>query len=152
MLQKNKRILALDLGDSWIGVAHTDLSQTIASPHTTWRNQKLITELEGYLKNNAVEKVIIGLPLACSNKHSEQTKKVIATKEMLEQKFSPIEFLFINERLSSKHAMTMIHFHDMPLKKKGAKSAQEHSISEHSLVASLLLQDYLNNTHHNNNN
>ena len=144
MENKNKRLLALDLGDSWVGVAHTDPSQTIASPHTTWRNQKLIAELELYLKNNSVEKIILGLPLACSNKHSEQTKKVIATKTMLEEKFPACEFIFINERLSSRHAMTMIHFHDMPLKKKGARSAQEHSISEHSLVASLLLQDYLN--------
>ena len=73
-----KRIIALDLGDAWIGVAQTDLLQILCKPHTTWKASELARSLREYLSLNPVEGVVVGVPYTFAGTQSEQTKKIYA--------------------------------------------------------------------------
>ena len=136
-----KRILALDLGDSWIGVANTDITQTIVTPLKIWKSNELFQELENYINKYFPEKIIIGLPITMNNKNSEQTNKVIKIKNEIEvylknninEKINKIEIIFLDERLSSTFAKNI-----------QIQNKSQHKNKEQSIAASIILQNYLN--------
>lgn len=132
------KLLSLDLGDKWIGSAISDALKITCKPYKTVRVEELDAFLAETLETEDIEKVIVGLPTTIKGKESEQTKKIIQEKEMLEKKFhtvdhKKIEWVLWDERLSSKRADE--------LKKKigGKKDKQE----QHSVAAAFILQSYL---------
>ena len=127
----NKKLLALDLGDSWVGVAVTDESKVFVFPKEAVKAKEIFIFLEKLLKNNEFDGIVLGLPITMKNKESAQTKKVIIFKEELEQKFSNIMIYFQDERLSSKFAGNIIR------NNKISKN------SEHSIAASIILENFL---------
>ena len=132
-----KRIVALDCGDSWIGVAHTDMTQTIVIPHTTWKTKNINQDLKDYLHNNPVECIVVGLPLALKNNHSQQTKKVIEFTDNLKLLFPQYAFHFQDERLSSQFAQNQKNFFNI-------KHTPEKS--EHAHAAAIILESFLQRT------
>jgi len=128
-----KRIVALDYGASWVGVAHTDPMQMFVQPYTTWKNFEFFKQLDEYLKKFDVEIIIIGYPITMKGKESEQTKIIIDIYEKIKNQYPTIKCILHDERLTSQHAQK--------IKKENNKSAH----SEHSVAASILLQSYLAN-------
>lgn len=135
------KVLALDLGDKWIGSAISDALGITCRPHKTVE----ITETENFLEKTIREEeigvVVIGKPTTFGGQESDQTKKIIKTAKKLETKINPkfdnkIKWVLWDERLSSKRAAT--------LKPKRAKNKEE-KIKSHSIAAAFILQSYLDN-------
>ena len=126
------KILALDLGDVWIGSALSDVLGLIATPHQTVKIDQLTSFLQKTLAEYQIQTVVIGLPRTMRGTESEQTKKVIAHKEALEKQFPDIEWVFWDERLTSKQAEGLTKSY----------SAQEKQRS-HARAAAFILQSYL---------
>lgn len=123
------KLLALDLGDQWVGVAITDASCILARPLTTTTLAELTSFLTDLFAHEAIEKVIVGYPKTLRGTESEQTKKIVLMKEQLAQDFPEKTWLLWDERLTSKHAQS--------LGKKGEK------LEIHAKAAALILENYL---------
>lgn len=126
------KILALDLGDAWTGTAMSDSLKIIATPYKTIRTEEIITFLRNLFSTEPIETVVIGYPRTMRGKESDQTKKVLAQKEIIESTFPDKKYILWDERLSSKHARS--------IQKKNAKTD---SNQEHSIAAAIILETYL---------
>lgn len=123
------KILALDLGDRWIGTALSDASRIIARPYKTVELENLVTFLTELFTKEKINTVIVGKPQTFRGTESEQTKKIIAQKENLELLFPACSWIFWEERLTSKHAKSM--------------TQQKQKDELHSVAAALILDSYL---------
>jgi putative holliday junction resolvase len=78
-----RRALGLDLGSKRIGVATSDLSDTIASPHSvvtrTRRSRDLLDEVARLVSDEEIEVVVVGLPIRLDGSHG--TAAEAATRE-----------------------------------------------------------------------
>lgn len=126
------KIMALDLGDAWVGVALTDPLQLFAKPYKTVATQDLKNALESIFAQEKISTVVVGYPKTMQGKESEQTKRIVATKEELEQQFSAYKWILWDERLSSKQASTI----------KKVKN-KEDKLEQHAIAAAIILQSYL---------
>ena len=107
--KKLKRYIALDIGRKKTGIAVTDTNRIIASPFTTIATNEIETFLKSYFLENQVEKVIVGLPKQMDNTASQSMKYVEPIFNRLKKVFKEIEFIYIDERFTSKLAFqTMI--------------------------------------------
>lgn len=123
------KIVALDLGDQWVGVAITDISRILARPHTTVTLADLEAFLTKLLAEEPISTIVVGYPQTLRGTESEQTKKVVTQKEVLEKKFNTVEWVLWDERLSSKQAQTV------------GKKGDKHHI--HAKAAAVILDAYL---------
>jgi putative Holliday junction resolvase len=129
------KILALDIGDQWTGVAISDALGMLTRPYTTVETEKLIAFLGPLCAQEKIKTVVIGYPVTMRGTMSEQTKKVESYKEKLEQEFPLLIFVFQDERLSSKQAT-------------GIKKAftKEEKLGTHARAAAFILTTYLERT------
>jgi len=127
-----EKIIALDLGDRWIGVAMSDPLGFFAKPFTTVQAYELDDFLAKTIEQHQIRTIVVGYPKTLRNTESEQTKKVIARANQLKEKFPTIEWVWWDERLTSKHAAS--------LKKEKTKEDKVHS---HAVAAAVILQNYL---------
>lgn len=133
-----KRIMCLDYGDVRIGIAFSDLLQTIASPYDTYTRKTLDQDIE-YFKELAlsqnVELVVIGLPFNMDGTSGERIEVTKQFGELLSKKLSlPIEY--VDERLSSVEAEDILAEAKVPaIKRKGLID---------KIAAGIILQTYLN--------
>jgi len=126
------KIIGLDVGDVWTGVAITDALGLFARPFTTVKAVDLIPFLQEHIQKEQIKKIIMGYPITMRGTQSEQTKKVLAIKETLEKTFPNILFILQDERLTSKQAAELGH----------ARSKQD-KIKSHARAAAFILSNYL---------
>ena len=129
--------LALDLGDKWIGSAISDGLGITCRPYETIEIENLDTFLQKTLHKELIDTIIIGIPLTMRGTQSEQTKKTIAKKEQIEEKFQSIDgrtitWILWDERLSTKRATAIM-----------GKRKKEDKQKDHNLAAAFILQSYL---------
>ena len=133
-----KRIMCLDFGDVRIGIAMSDLLQTIASPYDTYTRKSLEEDLN-YFKNLAisqsVEKVVIGLPYNMDGSAGERIEITKQFGSLLSKKLElPVEY--VDERLSSVEAEDILAEAKVPaIKRKGLID---------KIAAGIILESYLN--------
>jgi putative Holliday junction resolvase len=132
LARKLMRIVALDIGDVWTGIAMSDPLQMFAKPHRTSRTDELISTLKLLIAEYNIKTVVIGFPRTMRNTISEQTQKVLNYKDLLEKTFPEITWPLWDERLSSRQASSI----------KSPKNKQE-KIESHSLAAAVILDGYL---------
>ena len=126
------KIMALDLGDQWVGIALSDTTQTFARPYTTVTADELEAFLEKTLQEEQIGQIIVGHPITMKGGQSIQTQKVITTKERLEKEFKQVPFILWDERLSSQRAETL-----------GKKKGKEEKLRSHARAAAFILDSYL---------
>ena len=132
-----KKCLALDLGDAWTGIAISDALCIVARPYTTVATKEVETALAKILAQEAIDTIVVGYPKTMKGLESNQTKKVIAQKELLEKKFPTVTWLFWDERLSSKRA-------DAVRVAQGKKqTTKEDKLLGHARAAAFILDSYL---------
>ncbi len=132
-----KRYLALDIGRKRTGVAVTDTNRIIASALETVPTHELEAFLTSYLKQNEVEKIIIGMPVQLNNTPSESVKFIQPVINRLKKVFPEMEFFMVDERFTSKMAFqTMI---DAGIKKM---QRQDKSTVD-KISATLILQSFM---------
>lgn len=131
------RIMALDIGEAKVGIALSDPTKTLATPHKVIERSddaSFLSELKKEIDVNQVEKIIVGLPYNLNRSSSAQTKKVEELADYMKKNIDmPIEFL--DERLTTKLAETIMLEADLSRKKRKQKIDK--------LSAALILQTYL---------
>jgi len=130
------KILALDLGDRWVGSAISDAIGITCKPYKTVKAEELNSFIQKVLAEEEIKKIVIGCPFTLKGTESEQTKKIKHQKEELEKKFKNVEWILWDERLSSKRAEV--------LKGKSFKTKEE-KLKSHSIAAAFILQSHLDN-------
>lgn len=126
------KILALDIGDRWTGVAISDPLGILPRPYDTSKTSDLYTFLEKVITKENISTIIVGLPTTLRGTESEQTKKIISMTEALKIHFPTIEWKMWDERLTSKQAAGI----------KSAKTKEE-KLRSHAIAAAIFLSTYL---------
>jgi putative Holliday junction resolvase len=131
------RILAIDYGLKRTGIAVTDPLQIIATALTTIDSARIFTFLEDYMKQEAVELILIGDPKNLDGSPTDATPHVQRIIGILHRKFPEIPVLPIDERHTSVMASRALH--DMGLKK--SKRREKGMVDQ--VAAVMLLREYL---------
>lgn len=126
------KILALDLGDQWVGSAISDSSRMFARPYQTVAAAELEKFLKQTIDEELVDIVVVGYPKTMRGTKSLQTERVIKIKEQLEKKMPQIQWILWDERLTSKYAQQL-----------GATKTKEEKLKSHSRAAAFILDSYL---------
>ncbi len=129
--------LGLDLGTKTLGISKSN--GIIASFYKTLRHNEdynyLLDELAKIIKEEHIEKIVIGFPKNMDNSLSEMAKVVLDFKAKMEERFH-LEVILEDERLTSKISNDVLIDSDM-----SRKNRKKHV----DLVASVvILQSYLN--------
>lgn len=132
------RILALDYGKIRTGIAVTDELQLIASGLTTVETQELIPFLEKYLKEEIVERFVVGQPRQMDNSLSESEELIQGFLKKLMAVFPAIPVERQDERFTSKMAFQSMLDSGVKKKKRRDKALVD------EISATLILQAYLN--------
>jgi putative Holliday junction resolvase len=97
------RLMGLDLGTKTIGLALSDVERRLASPLDTIKRVKFSQDAQALLKRAAdfeVQALVFGLPL---NMDGTEGPRAQATRAFMRnlRKFTPVPFVFWDERLST---------------------------------------------------
>lgn len=126
------KIMALDLGDAWVGTALTDSLRFFSKPYKTVGAADLENFLQEIFNKEKISTVVVGYPKTMQGAESDQTRLVVATKEKLEAMFPAQQWVLWDERLSSKQARNL----------KNPKNKEE-KLQQHSIAAAIILESYL---------
>lgn len=136
-LQKNQRLLGLDLGDKTIGLALSDSMLMVASPYDTIRRTKFKADaraLMAVIDEYQVQGLVLGYPL---NMDGSEGPRCQATRQFatnfLSQRDTPI--LLWDERLSTKAVEGAMLEFDLSRAKRAQKIDKA--------AASFILQGFL---------
>lgn len=126
------KIVALDHGDQWTGIAISDALGLLARPLQTVATRDLMHAISQLIDKETISTFVIGLPKTMRGTESEQTKKVRTLLEQLKNHFASYEWVLWDERLTSKQA-----------EKIKPRKSKENKHEAHAVAAALILQSYL---------
>ncbi len=132
-----ERILGLDVGDKYIGVAVSDLLQFTAQGLTTIKREskeKDFKAIENLLNEYQIKKVVVGLPKNMNGSMGPQSEKVIKFAEKIKNKFN-IDLIYIDERLTTVSAERILI--ESEVRRENRKKVID------KIAASYILQTYL---------
>ncbi len=136
------RILAVDYGQKRIGLAVTDELQIVANALDTIHVKDIHDYIRNYVKENNVERFVVGLPKTLQNQASESTPFIENFVNWLKRAFPDIPIDREDERFTSKMAFqTML---DSGISKKARK---DKGLVDR-ISATILLQSYLSHFKH----
>ena len=131
------RILSIDYGDVRVGLAMSDITNTIATGLDTLvinkNNSILIDKVKELVEEYKVEKIVIGYPKNMNGTLSKKTEDVDSIIEKL--KALQVEIVKWDERLTTVSAY-------MTMRDLGIKQTQKNKYAD-KLAATSILQDYL---------
>jgi putative Holliday junction resolvase len=132
------RAMGIDLGTKRIGIAISDFSGTIASPHSVIQRGKSKRldhqRIRDIVVEEEVEVVIVGLPLAMSGAHTAAAKAATAEARVLATVLSvPVEMF--DERLTTVAADRVLREAQI------SASARRQYVDK--VAAAILLQSWL---------
>ena len=111
--------LGLDLGTKTLGISKSN--GIIASFYKTLRHNEdynyLLDELAKIIKEEHIEKIVIGFPKNMDNSLSEMAKVVLDFKAKMEERFH-LEVVLEDERLTSKISNDVLIDSDMSRKNR----------------------------------
>ena len=133
------RCLGLDLGSKTLGIAISDITNTIASVYTTlyFENedyQSLILPLKEIIDKEKIDTIVLGLPKNMNNTIGERAEITLKFKEKLEQAYN-IKIVMEDERLTSVISNNVLIQADISRKKRKKKVD--------GIAAVIILQGYL---------
>src|SRR5262245_56359616 len=130
-------IVALDVGQARIGVAVSDDSELLASPHATIRRRSNTTALAAVARIVAeagAELVVVGLPISFDGQLHTQAESVRTFAEKLRRQLS-VPLIYADETLSTWRAEEMLR----------AAGVRPERLRERidAAAAAVILQEYL---------
>lgn len=131
------RILSIDYGLKRTGLAVTDPLKIIATGLATVETPRLMPFLKEYFSREAVELVIIGMPVNWDDTATHATPVVEHFVKGFRKNFPSIPIETVDERFTSKLASQAML--EMGLKKKQRRNKA--MIDE--IAATIMLQEYL---------
>lgn len=130
-----KNIVALDVGDKRIGIAHTPPGTTIAMPFTTLQNDNEVMAMLKHLINSKnVAILVVGLPRGLDGQETQQTAKIRAFATDLQEQLQISVHLQDEAATSIKARETL---------EQSGKSYEKEAVD--ALAASYILQDFIDN-------
>lgn len=111
--QKNK-ILGIDYGDHYIGLAIFDSSVNFTYPLKTIKREKenvlrpSIREIADIVKNENITELVLGLPVNMDGTSGERAWKVTNFQKMLKNKLPDMKITLQDERLSTEEAKEIL--------------------------------------------
>lgn len=131
------RILAIDYGRKRTGIAVTDPMQIIANGLTTVSTHQLMGFLLNYIKQEPVERIIIGHPKQMNNEDSENMKNIIPFMNRLKKLLPDMPVELVDERFTSVLA------HQAMLAGGLKKKDRQNKALVDEISATIILQSYL---------
>ena len=131
------RILALDLGDVWVGSALSDPLGIVCRPLKTIKRRDVSSFLDEVVVQYQVTTVLVGLPAGDGGQETEQSKKTKAFVDDCRRRFPALVWELLDEFLTSQLASG----HQQSVKKQ--RLSAQSKFESHSLAAAFLLKDYL---------
>lgn len=131
------RVMALDVGDRNIGVAISDETGLVARGIGVIKRKSIekdLQDIKNFIKENHVEKIVIGLPKNMNGTVGFQGSKVLNLVEKLKEVTS-LPVITWDERLTTVMAERVLIQADMSRKKR--KSIID------KMAAAIILQNYL---------
>lgn len=132
------RKLALDVGDVRIGLALSDITGIIASGYKTYTRRGLPADYEyirDFVKNNSVDKVVLGLPINMDGSEGPRVEVTRAFGDGLQEYLPGIKLDYLDERLTTVQAERM-------LIEGGVRREKRKKVID-KVAATLILQAYL---------
>ncbi len=133
------RWMALDIGQKRTGIAVTDMANLIATPIGYMATRELKIFLQQYFRDEKVDRVVVGWPLQMNHNDSESVKYIEPRVNELKKLYPDIEFIYYDERFTSKMA-----FDAMIAGGLGQKKRREKGLVD-QISAVLILQSYMDN-------
>lgn len=136
-MQEYSRLVGIDVGKKRIGIAQTDLLQTIASPVGTFSPEEVFSHLKKITEQSTVEKFIVGWPLMPDGSEGNSIDMVKEFIKKLENEFPEIPVHRADERNTSTKAMRLMIEAGVSKKKRREKERVDR------IAAAVILQNYL---------
>lgn len=131
------RIVGIDVGTKWIGLARTDLLRTVANPIGTYNTEEIFDKLEELVDTDQVEKFVVGWPLTPRGDEGEAIKMVRRFLDKLQSRLPDIEIDKIDERYTTKEAMRAMYEAGVP------KMKRRKTDRINQAAAAIILQKYI---------
>ena len=131
------RILAIDYGRKRTATPVTDPMQIIANGLTTVSTHQLMDFLLNYIKQEPVERIIIGHPKQMNNEDSENMKNIIPFMNRLKKLLPDMPVELVDERFTSVLA------HQAMLAGGLKKKDRQNKALVDEISATIILQSYL---------
>lgn len=131
------RVVAIDYGNKRVGVAVTDPLKLIATPLDTVHAQDIISFLKAYVQKEAVDTIVVGMPVTLDNTPTNVTSAVVGFVRKLKKELPDIPVFTIDERFTSRMAFQAMI--DGGLKKKD----RQNKATVDKVSATIILQSYL---------
>ncbi len=126
------KILALDIGDVWTGIAISDALGITSRPYQTVHTPDLKKDLRNIFAEEPIKTVVVGHPTTLKGTKSAQTIKTEQVAEELKETFPEKEWVLWDERYSSQQAAEIVR----------PKNKQK-KLETHAVAAALFLMSYL---------
>ena len=136
-MQSYSRLVGIDVGTKRIGIAQTDLLQTIATPVGTFPPNQIYSELKKIVEQSKVDAFIVGWPLSTSGETGKATHRVSSFIGELKKHFPSINIIKVDERYTSNQALEVMIQSGVPKKKRQQKERVD------QIAAALILERYL---------
>ena len=133
------RILSIDYGRKRSGIAVTDPLQLIATALQTVETESLVWFLKQYFKEEQVDEVIVGYPLALDGTDTDATPLVDKFIRNFKKVFPDMPLSTPDESFTSQQSVQAML--DMGMKQKDRRKKENID----ALSAVILLQEYLEN-------
>jgi len=129
------RIVALDLGEAWTGVAISDPGAIIASPVKTVPAVDLADYLEKLVRDEEIGEILVGVPKTLGGEVGFQARRVFAKLDDLKERLPGVRFIEWDERLTTRVAAARSEG-------RGGRKRRGRERLDH-LAAAEMLQEYL---------
>lgn len=129
----NSRILAIDYGKKYIGLAHSDKEQKFAFPFKVIENKKFLEvkkELQEIIEEKNISEIVIGLPMTFKSEPHKIAKEIAIFAKKLEKEFG-----------------LLVHFEEERFTSAQARKIYGQKSENHAVAASFILENYLTKKH-----
>lgn len=137
------RLLAIDYGRKRCGIAVTDPLRIVATGLTTVATAKLVEFVKNYVASEAVDTIVVGLPMTMRGEESESMRYIRPGIENLKKALPDIPIVFFDERFTSTIAHRAMIDSGMP------KMARRDKAAVDQIAATIILNDYLQSKQYN---
>jgi len=131
------RILAIDYGKKRTGIAVTDVLQIIANGLTTVPTSQLEGFILNYVKEEPVERIVVGHPRQMNYEESENMVRIVPFVNRLRKLLPDIPIELVDERFTSVLA------HQAMLQGGLKKKDRQNKALVDEISATIILQSYL---------
>ena len=131
------KYIGIDYGQKKIGLSVTDDDKVFAFPLETVKNIDFFDFIFDFIKENNVEKFVVGKPIRMSGENSDFEVEITKFIKKLERKFPEIPVLRFDERFTSKIATKSILLAGAKKKTRLNKEIVD------KISATIILRDFL---------